>query len=1033
MIFNKARFRSSASSVVLLSALLAVSPATAQSSSADDNADEVEEVVVTGSRIRRSEFTSAAPLQVLDPSAARQIGVTNITDLMQRSTVVNGTQLDGTLNTNAGNSNASEASPIGGVGSSNVDLRGLGPERTLILVNGRRMGLAGVRGAPAQPDMNMLPLSMLKSVEVITEGASSVYGADAVAGVVNLILRDDFEGFDFSVSSKIPTHAGGVTSQYSFITGAQGDRGRFTLAGEYYNQRRISTGQRDFSKCLSSIEEDADGNIYDFCADGFFDNVALVIGQPNTSGVWFAATPGSTNIGVPNWSSPAAIAAPTAPGTADPGPNSISRRVFHDYYTDQDERRRSDLVQPVERFSIVSNASYDLNILGDAQLYNEFYYLNRTTNNIAAMEQVFPTIPGQIAQRDADGNVVGLVDNPLNPFDVDATPIVTLENVPQNKLIEVSQFRAVGGLRGNLEGDMFRDKNWTYDVYASYDRGVGFQNQPVLFEPHLLLATQTSYLDAEGNLKCGFPVTSVAGFETVRECVPVNFFAPSIYGANGNEGEFATQAEADYLIGNRTNRTVTQQFMMAGFITGELFDIPGGDTVATAMGVEYRKDSISSQNGIVGVQGLNSAENPLQEGETMGSRSLFEMYAEVNVPFITGMEGMELLNFEGAARYTQETNFGTATTVRARLQWVINDNWSFSGSYGTSFRAPNLREQFLAAQGGGIGGGNDPCRVPTDALVNGVYDASQDTRAPIILDNCRADGADPTVLGSTGTVTIPISVGGSTDLEAETSRSYTATATWNETFADTYDFSMAVSYYDIRIKNTVEELDPAEILRRCYNDEPNLASPFCGRITRPTGNPAFDFPTLIDASFVNIGLQTAKGMDFNTRLRTEVDDFFMKEPLSIGWVTATSVAFSQNEQVFADSPADDNIGEIGSPKYRFTNNLFFGVGDFELVLSSRYIHKTQQDDTDPFTDNALVVGNILTRDVDYTKSVWYHDISGTYRMDEASTFTLGISNIFNTKPPRIDAGEGPNRNNAVTSAGYDLFGTSVFFSVNVSF
>ena len=166
--------------------------------------ESLEEVIVTGSRIARDTYTSAAPMQTFDAEEVKKLGITSVSELLQKSTVANGQQFNGELNTNSGNSNASESPAVGGVGSANISLRGLGPERTLILINGRRLGSSGVRGAPSQPDINLIPLNMVERIEVITEGASSVYGADAVAGVINVILRNQFEGLEFSGNVTIP-------------------------------------------------------------------------------------------------------------------------------------------------------------------------------------------------------------------------------------------------------------------------------------------------------------------------------------------------------------------------------------------------------------------------------------------------------------------------------------------------------------------------------------------------------------------------------------------------------------------------------------------------------------------------------------------------------------------------------------------------------------------------------------------------------------------------------------------------------------
>ena len=198
-----------------MTAALHALPAAAQVDASGDETGEVEEIIVTGSRIPRDAFSSPSPIQVLDTEESRRIGVSSIAQLVARAPVVNGNQIDATLNTAAVTTNTTEAPPPGGVGSTNISLRGVGPERTLVLVNGRRLGSTGVRGAPTQPDINMIPYDMVERVEILTEGVSSVYGADAVAGVVNVILRDQIDGIHVRAHASQPTNEGGEVTQFS--------------------------------------------------------------------------------------------------------------------------------------------------------------------------------------------------------------------------------------------------------------------------------------------------------------------------------------------------------------------------------------------------------------------------------------------------------------------------------------------------------------------------------------------------------------------------------------------------------------------------------------------------------------------------------------------------------------------------------------------------------------------------------------------------------------------------------------------------
>lgn len=1063
--------------LVLLCALFTV-PAQAQEEDAvlEDEAAPIEEVTVTGSRIRRDEYSSPSPIQVLNVESGRQLGISSIAEMLQRTTVANGNQIDATLNTNAGNSNATEAPPTGGVGSTSIDLRGLGPERTLVLVNGRRMGSNGVRGAPAQPDINLIPFSMVERVEILTEGVSAVYGADAVAGVANVILRDEFEGFEVLMNAESPEEDGGNIGQIAMIAGASSDRGSMTFAAEFFDRQRVLTGARDFSRSFRSIEVYQDGSLQILDRDGFFDNVILSLdftgaGQPFTqidpndgtvdaNEIFFFFNPGvsaaQSDLGIENFTSYAMIpGAPSGYYDYGFGPNALSDSQrgstnfpYHDFYNDQDERRAGDLVSEIERVSAVTTGKLNLDLWSNEEVYFEAYYLQSTTLSIAATEQIFPDVPGLIPEEvevDTDGDgtpdttvinvdangVPILVDNPLNPFPGDIAPIITLESVPQIRDVERNHYRFVAGLRGDLG-----DSSWSYDGFYSYDRGIGFQSQAILFEDHLVQATRGVRLDVNGNPTCniGNNTSQLGSFDTLNPCTPIDWSNPNLYngGATG-EGVF-TADESSFLIGNRTNRTVVEQTMLGAFATGDLFQI-GDRTIAAAVGAEYRLDEISSQNDLIGVMGANAAENPLQEGETIGDRDIWEVFGEVNVPIL------DSLTFDAAARYTEEENFGNETTWRARLAWSPLDYLTLSTSAGTSFRAPNLREQFLADQGGGISGALDPCVAANIAALPG-----NDPLTTLIINNCIASGVeftdsngdgqpDTTVLGTQGVTTIPTSTGGNENLKAETSDSYTATIQFSQPWAESFDFDVALSYWSIEIADTVEEPTADFIIDQCYRDAafPNQTSGFCNLLTRPgSANPATNILNSVDVSFINIGEQTAKGIDLNTRLVFAVQDW----GLDVAWATATTQQLEQEVQIFGPEDRDDNLDEIGVPEWKFTSTLSVAFGDWEVLMQNRYIGEQQQDDTDafrpnPFDDCCAFNAAPSSRDVDYVDGIWYSDLSLTYAQDTWSA-TIGINNALDEDPPLIDTTEGPNRNNAVSSSGYDFFGRTWFATIAVA-
>lgn len=1026
----------------------------------DEGDDTVDEITVTGSRIRRDEYTSAAPLQTYDIDAARKSGVTTVSELLQQSTITYGQQINAELNTNAGNSNASESPPLGGVGSANVALRGLDPERTLILLNGRRLGSSGVRGAPAQPDINLIPLTMVERLEVITEGASSVYGADAVAGVVNVIMRESFEGFELNAYGNVPQEDGGDVGQFSFMMGGQGNDSNFLIGGEYMNRERVIVGSR--ADCMRTIRRTQSGQVFSACQNGFFDNAVI-----DTSGafgidpllapngdIFLYFTPGMSDTGVPDWSSTLNLPPCDSPLTGGAGPGFVDRYQCDPRWHDEAERKAADLVQPMERFSLLMNGTWQPQWFGEEEVYVEAMYLNRQTDNKAATEQIFPTIPAMIPQEDANGNIIVdgtgapiLVDNPMNPFPNATNPLTTLgDSLPQTRDVELQHIRMVGGFRGDFTAGWLADNNWAWDAYVSYDRGVGHVDQPIMNENNLILAVDTLRLDAAGNPICGIanPGGVVAldlGFvQTPQQCVPIDWFNPSMFTSDGTAagGGFATQEEEDFLIANRINRTAVDQTIVAAYITGDIGEIPTGGPIGVAFGLEYRKDQIDSSTEFLGANGLATAENPQQEGNSVGDRSLKEAYVEANFPILVDMPGAQLLAVEGALRYTDESNFGSETTGRFRATWRPNDLLSFSGSFGTSFRAPNLREQFLGDQFGGTSGGADPCVVPASANDNNTYDPSGETRPQVVLDNCVQSGADPMQLGLTAVTTIPVRVGGNVfDLKPETSETITATVQFSPPDWDRFGFDFAVSYFDIVIEDTIRSIDEETIAFKCYNDAPNLESPFCARLGPRVGaNLQFNLISEIDASFVNVGEETSAGWDFNARV-TGAFGFG-----DVVWLNAATFSTERQTQVFAGDTVDELKGTYGNPEVRYNSNLIVNYGEsWSFSWLARFIDETTADSVARSAQGADCDNFIVSQGLDTTEatanvcdaaSAWYHDLSASYARDTWNV-TAGIKNIADEQPPLIAREAGSNRMNRVTSSGYDQFGRQYFVNIVKAF
>jgi iron complex outermembrane receptor protein len=1017
----------------------------------------IERIVVTGSRLQKAAFDQAVPVQVLVIDDAIKAGISSVAQLLQRTSMAGGQQFDSTYNSSAGNSNFAEAPPSGGVGSSNIGLRGLDPERTLILVNGRRIGSSGVRGAPSQPDLSLLPLNMVDRIEIITEGASSIYGADAVAGVINVIMKRGYQGAEISANVTKTKEGGGAIRQFSFVTGHQGNKSNLVLSAAYYDQKAISVGQRA-DGCVRTMARSEDGTIYTECdffsADNFALNFVDGFTGPNGGDFFTFYTPGATNIGVPNFSTGAGLPEPPYDTVRIDG-NGRNRYRYNDNYTVQGDMLRSDLVQPATRFSLSLNGTYQIDLLGgDEELFYEAYYFHRHLTSHAITEQSIPTISGLIPHEDADGNLVrdadgalDLVDNPMNPFSSDATVIVTLDDLPQIRDVELDHVRFLVGLRGDFPAKTMAAKGWNYEMHASYDRGMGHQSQQVLHEGNLFLSNETLRLDVNGNPICGLNKQSsdLGGFLTLKDCVVTDWFAPSIFSFDqNNSGTFGSDAEREYLVATRTNRTVVEQVLLNAYATGELFDFDMGGTVIAAFGAEYRKDDIWSAVDYLGATGGNAAVNPLSEGATIGGRKVNSTFAEISLPIFVGKLGIELLEIEAAVRFTDESNFGNKTTSRARMTYKPVDSVILSASYGTSFRAPNLREQFLADQLQGVSGYSDPCMVPQDANIGGVYDPAADNRPQVVHDNCIQNGADPTALGLIGVISIPVTVGGNSEqLLPETSTNYTYSLKWNPDWDTDYKVNFALTFFDIEIENTIRSIDGAIIMARCYNDAPNLSSPFCARINRNTDNiPEVNVVTGIDASFLNVGLETSKGFDINFDYSIIFTNVF-SETLTMEWSNQYTQMTEREVTIFTDEAPEDLLADFGNAKHRLVSTVNFGLGNFDLLFVGRYLSGTHADDTTSTTrlcDRFIESTDLVLPDgsrpnvqpICQAGGAFYLDTSLTWKQDNFRV-TAGINNVLDKKTPRVSWDAGSNRANMVTSSGYDLFGQTLFLNSTYAF
>jgi len=1080
--------------------LLAGPAAFAQDDSdSDDSADVaeqddevVDEVVVTGSRLKRDSYSSISPLQVITGQISREVGLIDAGDILQESTASSGQQIDLTFQGFVLDN---------GPGATTANLRGLGQARTLVLLNGRRLSPAGVEGAPFAANLNQIPASMVQQYDILLDGASSVYGSDAVAGVANVILRKDFDGLEIEDYSRVPEYSGGVDHTLSVVWGKNWDRGFVGVGAEYTDSERVTLEQRPWTAgCDKHYEIDENGQFrtqelwfsdilgsaWDECRLGRTAGRYQVNG--GRGGSLYYTGPGSSNGGWGDFSSqrPRTDIQSYTDSDGD-GFADVNYRSFDRNGTP--ESQSSDLFPETSSYSLMAYGEYTFD--GEANItpyfeamYNDFKFESR-----GRPPQLFPWVPPLNPDNpcnttsNPNGFDCGLafdqfLENPaviqqyLDTFDCDPSatgdcpqaggelgvtyvrPIVGVRGDRDNTKTSGDQLRVVGGVRGDMPflnaGSL---NNWSFDVYASFSESNAVSERRGIREDRLDLAVGTYSLtntpcvaddpNAAG-LRSGLTIADLQD-DVIPGCVPVNLFATSLY-ENGYLGDFATQAERDYVFDGRNFDTKYEQTIVSAYITGDVFELPAG-SIAFGLGAEHRNDDIASIPDAVAREGLFFGF--FSDGGATGDKDTDELFAEVEIPLLAGVFAAEELTLNMSTRYTDDEIYGSSNTESFKLGWRPVESLLIRGTFGTSFRAPNLRELFLQAQSG-FGSIFDECFNDEDSwdIDSNSYVAAGDDREPEVLANCIAQGVDPTLAYSPGngglqTFSTEVASGGALDLNAETSESWSAGFAWEQPFTNAFDLSFSATYYEIEVNQTIIEPTGQFIVSDCLNSLTG-DSVFCSRITRDLSDPGNPRIDVIDSGFINRESEKARGMDINVAFNDTVTVF--ERPIDITWdITANRQLERSTVFLNEDTLAEDvehYEGEWGFPGWNVRSGLRFDYDDWRFTWETRYIASVDQDPdgvdaySDAFIASDTCLGpptDVLCRDYAEMDNYFLNHLSVYYYGDKW-TLGGGIRNAFNKKPPIVDGNEPITAiNNTPIGYGYDVNGRTFFLNVGVNF
>ncbi|USQ94618.1 TonB-dependent receptor plug domain-containing protein [Caulobacter sp. RL271] len=974
---------------------------TQDAAKASDNA-EVEAVVVTGSRIKRSAFNSPDPIQVISAEQGQLRGIATATGLLQSSTIASGSpQVTSAI--------SSALVTDGGPGSETVSLRGLGPNRTLVLLNGRRAGPAGTRGGVSAFDLNVLPLAVIDHVDILKDGASSIYGSDAVAGVVNIITKRDTDGIDAEMFYSQPQKHGGEQYSASASFAKTFDRGFFSLSYEYFKKAEQSNGQRSYTDCGRSYITDSSGKRKDTidprtgqvqCRDRLYDQIWLY--DFNFSGLAGKLQYDYTGkIGGLIPRVPAGGGYPGAPAgfyvvgySDDPQAADIGVLDYNSPFN-----LAASLTPRTERNTIFAQGAFD--ITSSVEAYGEIL-LNRRATKTNGYRQFW----SYQYTGDYDPFSAGFTgDYILSP-----TPVTNRSRAGQR----VDYQRYVGGLRGDFGGIDFL-KGWDWDIFTQYSHSKGLYSQDVILQDAVDSAdgrrdgnpadpsTWARGLGARGNSIIR-PTASCAGYVTPiskRQCVDVSWVSPDFLA-----GKY-TPAEEAFLFDTETGKTIYKQLVFEGSVSGNLFKLPAGD-VGVALGFHYRKDSINDTPGAITLAGnswgLSAA------GVTKGDDLAREVYGELSVPLLKDMFLAERLDLSLSGRHTKVNSYGEDDTYKIGLNWQIIPSLRLRATRGTSFRAPALFELYKNAQTDFVS------QRLVDPCIRWGQNLAQGNITQRVADNCRADGIPDAYTGQ-GAQATTTSSGGKGNLEAETSLAKTYGVIWTPKFAD---LQVAVDYFDINVKNEVTQLGSDVIVKECYKSLNFPTDKLCSLFKRDPGS---HLVTDITDNYINIAEQINRGIDLTVRYGVQLPwDIRMTTELQSTW------QLKDTEAKFADTVKDLN-GLVGDPDWTGQLNLSFQKGDWTGFWGIDMVGKASDAETEADTNAA---GTLFYKI--HTEFTAYHNVS-LRRQFEGWSITGGVSNLFDEHPPAVSylQGQYSTVGGSVLSSQYDYLGRRAFLNIKAHF
>jgi iron complex outermembrane receptor protein len=714
----------------------------------------LETITVTGSRIRSVDVETAQPVFTMSREEIQKQGYVNVGDILSHITA-------------AGSPSYTKSAVLTSntyAGGSYVDLRGLGSARTLVLVDGRRWGT----NADGFTDLDTIPSAIIERIEVLKDGASAVYGSDAIAGVINIITRQNIEGGDANVYYGKYGQGDGTQQQYDFTWGNKIGKLSYVFSGSYNKENPVWARDRDFSRYPQGPLHPTSG-LSPYGPGGLINN------DPSGNGL-----------------------------KLNPGGDATKLGDYHEYSAadNYDANQQMMLMPETKRKSLFGKVNYA--ITDNVSFRADAAYTERSSLIQVAGYPLGTGNTGLVLDKDSYYNPLGSQQGYADPQDVEfLRRAVESPRVTKNT---VKTYRVGAGFEGAFQiGE--RNFNWDVGGYVNRNKGseYGTGNYNLL---NLAQGLGPSFRDTDGSIKCGRAGAVIAG------CTPINILS-------GQGG--LTPAMLNY-IGAPTNGTFgTQENDFAANISGDLFQLPAG-SMQFAAGLEYRRESGYNRPDAFSQTGNST--NPSSDPSS-GKYNTKEAYVELSIPVLADLPGAKLVSVDLASRYSKYSTFGSTTNSKFGLQWKPFDDLLVRGSISQGFRSPTINDLY-GGQTQTFDVYSDPCDTAFGAAGTGNANAIANCRAAGLSPTFRqTDGAGKPVDSLPAQSNTPFISGSNEKLRPETSLSKTLGLVYSPSYID--GLNVSLDWYNIRINNIISAVTPDDVLDDCYLRGISTA---CGQFTR---------------------------------------------------------------------------------------------------------------------------------------------------------------------------------------------------------